>query len=55
MIGAILSVLMLAGALLVGGGIYAVAKMHDRKRGILMIVAGMVMFGNVLIASIPLD
>ena len=55
MIGAILSLLMLAGALLVGGGIYAFAKLHDRKRGILMIVAGMVMFGNVLIAAIPLD
>lgn len=55
MIGAILSLLMLAGALLVGGGIYAIVKLNDRKRGILMIVAGLVMFGNVLIASIPLD
>lgn len=53
MIGAILSLLMLAGALLVGGGIYAIAKLNDRKRGILMIVAGMVMFGNVAITALP--
>ena len=51
MAGTILSLLMLAGMLLTGGGIYAIAKKGDRKRGILMIIAGLVMFANVAIAS----
>jgi hypothetical protein len=44
---------MLAGVLLTGGGIYAIVKKGDRKRGGLMIVAGFVMFGNVAIGAIP--
>ena len=48
MAGTILSILMLGGALLTGGGIYAIAKKGDRKRGALMIVAGLVMFGSLL-------
>lgn len=44
---------MLAGVLLTGGGIYAIAKKGDRKRGALMIFAGLVMFGNVAISAIP--
>jgi hypothetical protein len=55
MAGTILSILMLAGALLTGGGIYAIVKKGDRKRGALMIVAGLVMFANVAIAAMPLD
>ncbi|MGJ8477117.1 hypothetical protein [Sphingobium yanoikuyae] len=54
MAGTILSILMLAGILLTGGGIYAIAKRGDRKRGVLMIVAGLVMFGNVAISAIPM-
>lgn len=54
MAGMILSILMLAGILLTGGGIYAIAKRGDRKRGVLMIVAGLVMFGNVAISAIPM-
>ncbi|PHQ63116.1 MAG: hypothetical protein COC10_07850 [Sphingobium sp.] len=53
--GAILSILMLAGILLTGGGLYAIISKGDRKRGALMIVAGLVMFANVMIAAIPLD
>lgn len=53
MAGTILSILMLAGVLLTGGGIYAIVKKGDRKRGALMIVAGFVMFGNVAISAIP--
>ena len=49
----ILSILMLAGIVLTGGGIYAIVKRNDRKRGMLMIVAGLVMFGNVAISAIP--
>lgn len=53
MAGTILSLLMLAGMALTGGGIYAIVKKRDRKRGTLMIVAGLVMFANVAITAIP--
>lgn len=53
MAGTILSLLMLAGLLLTGGGIYAITKKGDRKRGTLMIIAGLVMFANVAISAIP--
>lgn len=53
MAGTILSILMLAGVLLTGGGVYTIVKKGDRKRGALMIVAGLVMFGNVAISAIP--
>ncbi|MCI4589052.1 hypothetical protein MOK15_02880 [Sphingobium sp. BYY-5] len=53
MAGTILSILMLAGVLLTGGGVYAIAKKGDRKRGVLMIIAGLVMFANVAITAIP--
>lgn len=49
----ILSILMLAGILLTVGGIYMILRTRDRKRGVLMIVAGLVMFGNVAITAIP--
>jgi hypothetical protein len=48
----ILSVLMLAGFALTAGGAYTLAKVKDRKRGILMIVAAIVMFGNVAILTL---
>ena len=50
----ILSILMLAGILLTGGGVYAIARRGDRKRGVLMILAGLVMFGNVAISAVPM-
>ncbi len=53
MAGTILSILMLAGVLLTGGGIFAIAKKKDRKRGALMVIAGLVMFGNVAIMAMP--
>jgi len=53
MAGTILSILMLAGMALTRGGIYAIAKRGDRKRGTLMILAGLVMFANVAISAIP--
>ena len=53
MAGAILSILMLAGVILTGGGVYAVVKKKDAKRGVLMIIAGLVMFANVAISSVP--
>ncbi len=53
MAGTILSILMLGGMLLTGGGVYTLVKLRERKRGILMIVAGLVMFANVAITAIP--
>lgn len=53
MASTILSILMLAGLFLTGGGIYAIVKKGDRKRGVLMIIAGLVMFANVAISAIP--
>lgn len=45
---------MLAGAALTGGGVYALVKGRDRKRGVLMLIAGMVMFANVAIMTMPM-
>ena len=49
----ILSVLMLAGAALLAGGVYMLRKGVNRKQGWLMLVAAAVMFANVGIWSIP--
>ncbi|MDX3908552.1 MAG: hypothetical protein QHC67_01855 [Sphingobium sp.] len=54
MSGTILSVLMLAGIALTGGGIYMLTTGRDRKQGWLMIGAGAVMFANVAIWAVPL-
>ena len=52
--GTVLSVLMLAGlALAVGGGILFVRQPEHRKRAWLMMIAGLVMFANVAIWTIP--
>ncbi|MEO9911980.1 MAG: hypothetical protein ABJF89_15595 [Parasphingorhabdus sp.] len=50
----ILSVLMLAGAALLIGGIYVLRKGVNKRQGLLMLVAAAVMFGNVWIGSIPI-
>ncbi|MDX3899543.1 MAG: hypothetical protein QHC40_03385 [Sphingobium sp.] len=52
--GTILSILMLAGIALTGGGVYALVRRRDAKRGALMLVAGLVMFANVAIMTVPL-
>lgn len=53
--GTIMSLLMLAGVLLSAGGVFLlVRKPGSRKQGWLMIVAALVMFGNVAIWSIPI-
>lgn len=49
-----LSLLMLAGVLLTAGGIVMLVRRRDRMRGLLMLVAGVVMFGNVAIWALPL-
>ena len=48
----LLSLLMLAGFALAGGGTYTLVKLKDRKKGILMLIAALVMWGNVAIMTI---
>lgn len=48
----ILSLLMLAGFALAAGGAYTLAKVKDRKRGALMLIAAFVMWGNVAILTL---
>jgi LPXTG-motif cell wall-anchored protein len=53
--GTVLSILMLAGlALAAGGGYIFVRHPEYRKRAWLMMIAGLVMFANVAIWTIPL-
>ena len=40
---------------LTAGGIWLLAKGADRKRALLMLAAGLVMFGNVAIWTVPLN
>ncbi len=52
--GTILSILMLAGLAMAGGGVYLFVKQpENRKRAWLMMIAGLVMFANVAIWTIP--
>ncbi|MFT3965007.1 MAG: hypothetical protein QM690_03895 [Sphingobium sp.] len=53
MTATILSVLMLAGIAMLAGGLYLVIRKGDRKRGMLMLVAAVVMFANVAIWIAP--
>ncbi len=48
----LLSLLMLAGFALAGGGVYTLVKLKDRTKGILMLVAALVMWGNVAILTL---
>jgi len=47
-----LSLLMLAGLLMGGGGLWMMIRKRDYKRGWLMIIAATVMFANVAIWTI---
>ncbi len=49
----LLSVAMLAVVMLMWGGIRQVRSPEDRKRGLLMIIAALVLLGNVLIIAWP--
>jgi hypothetical protein len=48
----LLSVVMIAAFLLVAGGVWMIAKARDRKKGALMLMAALVLFGNVLIWTV---
>jgi hypothetical protein len=50
---ALLSILVLASFALVSGGAYLLIKRKERKQGMLMLVAAAVLFGNVLIWTVP--
>lgn len=45
----ILSILMVSAFALTAGGAYLILKRRDRRKGALMIVAAIVMLGNVLV------
>ena len=47
-----LSILMLAGMLLAGAGLYLILSRREAGKGALMLVAAAVMFGNVLVWSL---
>ena len=49
-----LSLLMLGGLVLGVGGLWMILRRGDTKRGWLMIVAAVVMFGNVAIWTVPI-
>lgn len=49
-----LSIAMLAVFLLAGGGLWMIAKRRDLKRGLLMVVAALVIAANVAIWTVPL-
>ena len=48
------SIAMLAIGALLTGGVWLVAKRQDRQRGVLMIIAALVLLGNVLIWTLPI-
>ncbi len=52
MSGLVPGLLMLAVFALAAGGVYLMRTGKDRKRGILMLVAAAVFFGNVLILTL---
>ena len=54
MSGTILSILMLAGIALSAGGLYLIFKKRNFLQGSLMLLAALVMFGNVVVWAIPL-
>jgi hypothetical protein len=50
----ILSILMLAGLGLIAGAVL-LARRGERKKALLMVIAALVMFGNVALLVVPLE
>ncbi len=48
----LLSIAMVAAFLLGAGGVWLIVKRHDTKKGALMLVAALVLLGNVLILTL---
>jgi len=53
MVSTLLSIATIAAFLLGAGGMWLIVKRRDAKRGILMLVAALVILGNVLIWTLP--
>jgi hypothetical protein len=49
-----LSLAVLAAFALAGGGSWLIAKRRDRKRGVLMLLAALILLGNVWILTAPI-
>jgi hypothetical protein len=47
-----LSLAMLAAFALAGGGAWLIVKARERKKGVLMIIAALVLVGNVLVWTV---
>lgn len=52
MIDLLLAIAMLAVFALVGGGLYLLLRTGDTLKGVLMLVAALVLLGNVLILTV---
>ena len=48
-VAALLSVMMIAVFLLAGGGIWLIVRQRESRKGVLMLVAALVLLGNVLV------
>ncbi len=51
----LLSIMVLAAFALVGGGLYLMFKRREGKKGALMLVAALVLLGNVVIWTAPVS
>lgn len=49
---ALLSILMIAAFLLGAGGMWLIARRRDLRKGVLMLIAALVMLGNVLVWTV---
>ena len=52
-ISAMLSIAVIAAFALAGGGAWLLVKRRERKQGLLMLLAALVLFVNVLIWTLP--
>jgi hypothetical protein len=50
----LLSIMVIAAFALAGGGLYMLTKRRDTKKGVLMLVAALVILGNVVIWTAPI-
>lgn len=50
----LLSIMVITAFLLGAGGMWMIVKRRDLKKGLLMLVAALILLGNVLIWTLPL-
>jgi hypothetical protein len=51
----LLSIMVIAAFALAAGGLWMLAKRRDTKKGVLMLVAALVLLGNVVIWTAPVS